>query len=300
MKIMVAHRTQHYKGKPTETYARSMVRTLRKLGHEVIEAPKGRLKVDEAYKSMDLLLDVDSGRDEQGKLLWHAETERVPCKSALYLIDSHGYPSLHKRIARNYDNIFFAVWDKRDLFAKHPSAHWCPNFTDLKWFNGINYPLTGYENDFGFFGSKGGLDRADPMIEIAKANKWTYSVREVVRGGKHRWPATAEAMAACEFLFNRGQKHDSPNLRVIESMAMNRPLITDFDPRSGMNKLFESGTHYLGYEYFSYKGLEEAMRWCVDNPHKSKEMARRAYAEVKANHLVGNRIDQILEVVNND
>ncbi len=296
MKIMLAHRALTYKGIPVETYSRSMVRTLRKMGHEVIEAPKGRLVRDDAYKAMDLLLDVDSGRDESGKLLWHAETERVPCKSALFLIDSHGYPSLHKRIARNYDHVFFAVWDRRDLFAKHPSAHWCPNFTDLKWFNGVDYPITGYESDFGFFGSKGGLDRADAMIKIAAANGWKSSVRQVGVSAKHRWPETAEAMAACRFLFNKGQKHDSPNLRVMESMAMNRPLITDHDPRSGMGKIFQSGTHYLGYEYFSYDGLEGAMKWCMDNPHKAQEMARRAYAEVKANHLVINRIQQILGV----
>jgi hypothetical protein len=297
MKIMAAHRAQYYKTGPIETYARSMVYTLRKLGHEVIEVPKARLKTDNAYKSVDLLLDIDSGRDESGQLVWHAQNERVPCKSAVYFIDSHGYPSMHKRISKHYDHIFFSVWDKRDLFAKHPSAHWSPNFTDLRWFNGADYPLTSFNYDFGFFGSKGGLDRADKMKLIATDNKWTYSVREVMRGGKHRWPRTANAMAACQFLFNKGQKHDGPNLRVMESMAMNRPLINDRDDRSGMDKLFEEGKHYLGYDYFTFEDLEEKMRWCIDHPSKARKMALAAYYEVRSNHLVGNRISQILEIV---
>jgi outer membrane translocation and assembly module TamA len=61
MKIMVAHRGQHYQHELVETYALSMVRTLRRMGHEVIEVPKGRLKDDSAYKRVDLLLDIGLG-----------------------------------------------------------------------------------------------------------------------------------------------------------------------------------------------------------------------------------------------
>lgn len=296
MKIMVAHRGQHYQHELVETYALSMVRTLRRMGHEVIEVPKGRLKDDSAYKRVDLLLDIDCGRDTTGDLGFHCTSEKVPCRSAVYFIDSHGYPSLHKRAAQHYDHVFFAVHAKRDLFAKHPSAHWCPNFTDLKWFDGERYDRERIHH-FGFFGSKGGLDRAKPLIQIANDHNWKHHVGQICPGGKHQWPGTAQAMAACHFLFNHQQKHDGPNLRVMESMAMKRALICDRDPASGMDLLFKPDVHYIPYESYTYNGLEDAMRFCIENPKKAQTIAEIAYQNVKKNHLVQNRMDQIMEVV---
>jgi hypothetical protein len=294
---MVAHNGQYAISRVVETYARSMVRDLRDKGHQVIETQKTPPKAAAVYNEVDFLLDIDCGRDDDGKLHWHGEAIKPRVKSAVYFIDTHGYPSLHHRLAKNYDHVFFCVWDKRDRFSTHPSAHWCPNFTDLMWFDGTKYTPQSYDFNFGFFGSKGGLERANPLIEIANNRNWKAVSRQVARGGKHRWPETAMEMSKCQFLFNHGQKHDGPNLRVMESMAMKRPLITDQDPRSGMDKLFEPGIHYIPYEAYTYKHLEQRMQWCMDNPDKAKLIAQHAYDEVTQNHLVGNRIDQILEVV---
>lgn len=278
-------------------YSLSMVKALQNLGHEVIQVPKGRLPNEDIYDRVDLLLDIDCGRDKEGSLGWHCASEKVSCKSAVYFIDSHGHPSDHRRASKQYDHVFFAVYAKRDLFATHPSAHWSPNFTDLKWFNGEDYPLTGFEYDFGFFGSKGGLDRTKPLIEICNDQKWTHHVGQICPSGKHQWPGTARAMAACRNLFNKSQKHDGPNLRVMESMAMKRPLVMDNDSTSGMNRLFTPGVHYMPYEYFTYEGLEGSMKWMMENPKKSQIMAELAYKEVKEKHLVEHRIEQIMEVV---
>lgn len=299
MRVMVAHNGQYLANQPIETYARSMIRVLRSLGHEVLEAPKAPLTKPDAYHQVDFLLDIDCGRDSSGQLRWHGETVKPPCKSAVYFIDSHGYPTEHKRLAPRYDHVFFAVWDKRDLFASHPSAHWCPNFTDLHWFNGASYDYYTHSSryDFGFFGSKGGLGRAKPLIEIANDNGWTHDVRQVSKQGKHRWPYLAEAMARCRVLFNHGQKHDGPNLRVMESMAMRRPLITDLEDRSGMSRLFTPFVHYAPIASYTYKGLGARMIDVMKAPEEAERMAQRAYDEVVAKHLVQNRIEQILEVV---
>jgi hypothetical protein len=295
MRIMVTRNWHMHGSDPVETYSSSVVRVLREKGHEVVDIPKGPAN----YDGIDLILDVDCGRNAKGELIWQAQDGPLPVPSAVMLIDSHGYPSLHKRLAPNYDHVFFAVWDKRGLFTKHPSAHWCPNFTDLKWFNGAEYPEPedGYPTDFGFFGSKGGLSRAEKMTEIAAKNNWTAEARQINVGAKHRWPQTAEAMANCRNLFNCQQKHDGPNLRVMESMLMNRPLIADVDPRSGMTKLFTPGEHFVPYHAYSNEGLEEGMRWMMDNRETAKEIASSAYIEVREKHLVENRIDQMLEVV---
>jgi hypothetical protein len=252
---------------------------------------------------MDLLLDIDCGRDEKGHLRWHGETEKPGCPSAVYLIDSHGNPELHRAVAPRYDHVFFAVHAKRDLFAGHKSAHWSPNFTDAMWFDNENLKTDYTDHIFGFFGSKGGLDRADPMKVIAEANGWKCRVDQIRKEGRQRWPFTGIAMRECRYLFNHGQKHDGPNLRVMESMLTQRTLITDTDERDGMSKLFEPWVHYVPYGNFtngvySYDGLEGAMKWCIDNEVSARVIAGHAYNEVKAKHLVGNRIDQILEAVN--
>jgi spore maturation protein CgeB len=110
------------------------------------------------------------------------------------------------------------------------------------------------------------------------------------------WPKTAEAMAFCKVLFNRGQKHDGPNQRVIESMLMDRPLISDRDARDGMKQLFEEGEHYLAYS--SEAELANNLEWCLREPSLAGSMARRAYELAKEKHQVKHRIEQILEICN--
>jgi hypothetical protein len=275
-----------------------MVRAFRELGHEVIEAPKSRFKRDDNYNLFDILIDIDCGRDLSGNNHFHLHDGPVPIPSVAFLIDTHGNPDLHQRISRHADHVFFAVWDKRDLFTDHPSAHWAPNFTDLNFFDKMKYNEVTPNIDFGFFGTKGGQDRANKMIEYCKANDWTYDVDEIGRKGKHRWPETARRMAHCRWLFNHGQKHDDPNLRVMESMAMGKPLITGTDIRSGMGYLFEPWQHYIPYEAYSYEGLLDRMKWVNNKPEAAKKIAMQAYEEVCKNHLTEHRVNQILEVVN--
>ena len=300
MRIMVAHLARIWKDRVVETYARSMIRVLRERGHTVIEAGK---TPHANYSDVDLLLDIDCGRDEKGDLRWHGESAVPNVHSAVYFIDSHGHPDLHRRIAPHYDHVFFAVWSKRDLFSRHNSAHWCPNFTDKTWFDGSQYQSGVFSADFGFFGSKGGLDRAAPLQKIALARGWSTDVRQINYQERHRWPHTAEEMAKCRVLFNHGQKHDGPNLRVLESMAMKRPLITDDDPLDGMQNIFMPYAHYIPYGNFNVNtrtydhiGLEEAMEMALQP--SAMAVAETAYNEVMEKHLVENRIDQILEVVN--
>jgi hypothetical protein len=296
MRIIVFRNKIIHNGALVDNYSSSIVRVLRDKGHEVIDSLKDSQR---EYAGVDLALDIDCGRNPAGKLLFRATDGKLPVKSAVMFIDTHGYPDMHEHLAPNYDHVFFAVWDKRDRFSMHPSAHWCPNFTDKKWFNGEEYgspPQAPYGFDFGFFGSKGGLERAARMKEIATANLWKADVREVGRNTKQRWPATAEAMANCRILFNHGQKHDDPNLRVMESMLMKRPLITGVDDRSGMSKLFVAWKHFIPYESYSYSGLDYAMHWAMTHPKSAKAIATEAYIEVMTNHLVENRVSQILEV----
>ncbi len=288
------------RGEEVMTYSNSTSKALTEQGHTVV--PMGEGHALASFKSIattglkhyDFFLDLDCGRNKEGNLAF--QTEKPPIPSAVRYIDTHGHPSLHKRLAKNYDHVFFAVWDRRDIFTNHPSTHWCPNASDAQYFYKDVLPIAQHEArpfDVGFFGSKGGIDRADVLEDMCARHSWTLDVREIGKNG-HRWPRTSEAMALCRVLFNRGQKHDGPNQRVIESMLMERPLVTDRDPRDGMKELFEEGTHYLSYG--SDAELADNLGWCLREPSLAASMAHRAYELAYEKHQVKHRVEQILEV----
>ena len=280
---------------PVESYARCVHEELEKLGHTVDNVYGQEFTNTDYY---DLYMELDNGRDAEGDLGFgkHIDRSDICIPTAVWFIDSHGRPDLHRALAPAYTHVFFAVWDKRDLFKEHPSAHWCPNATDPRFFYPINVGLPQF--DFGFFGSKTGLDRADKMIEICKRRGWSYDVRQIGGGPfKHKWPRTCEAMNNCKVLFNHGQKHDAPNLRVLESMAVGRPLISDLEPRSGMSRLFTPDKHYLAYESYTQNGLEEQMEIALTGKF-SHNMATTAQSLVLGHHLIKNRVEQMLEVFN--
>lgn len=284
---------------PVACYARSYAEAFAQMGHTVECVGEGhRLATLNALEQRpDLIVEIENGRNAEGQLIFQVPQLDWPAipTTAVVLVDSHGHPDLHQAIARSYEHVFFAVWARRDLFSKHASAHWCPNATDLTFFNPWTEP-SGPEVDYGFFGSKMGLERANDMIQICQQKEWTYDVREVIKARRHRWPATAQAMASCNYLFNMGQKHDGPNQRVIESMAMCRPLITDLDETDGMAKLFKNGEHFAGYHKGVPGELEEAMQLVRDQEF-AQPMARNAFKEVHDKHQVKHRAAQILEVV---
>jgi len=289
------------RGNPiTATYSHSTSDALISLGHTVTSIGEGHeitsfndpIWAQKALgvKDYDLFIDLDCGRNEDGAFNYQCQDERAPIPSAVRFIDSHGHPSYHKRAAVNYDHVFFAVWAKRDLFVKHPSAHWCPNASDAYYFF-PNHTLPTI--DVGFFGTKGGLSRAEDLKEACAANDWSTDVREIGKK-RNRWPTTGEAMNNCRVLYNCGQKHDGPNQRVIESMLVGRPLINDFDSIDGMTQLFTPGTHYL--PYLEREGMAEQIKWCLQEPERATMMANRAYEEAYNKHQVKHRVAQILEV----
>ncbi len=300
-------------GEEVMTYSNSTVTALEEHGHIVTPMGEGHqfTSFDQMPKRIvdhhELFIDLDCGRNADGDLSF--QTEKPPIPSAVRFIDTHGHASLHKRLAPIYDHVFFAVWDQRDIFKGHSSVHWCPNASDADYFSpgivrlahaenptvldGVTLTGESFPFDVGFFGSKGGLPRADDMKAIAERHGWLTDVREMGRRN-HRWPHTAQAMSLCKVLFNQGQKHDGPNQRVIESMLVGRPLVTDRDKRDGMSQLFKEGEHYLGYD--SIPELANQIDWCLNEPSLASSMATRAYGCAVEEHQVRNRVKQILEV----
>lgn len=299
MKILCVYRQAHRNDRPVESYARSCVYYLRQMGHAADTAGPGHEhahpKDVPGLRDYDLLLEIETGREPNGTLRFYvAEIDRSERPlSAIWLIDSHGYASLHKRMAAEYDKVFFAVYSKREIFRNLNSC-WLPNATDPRFFDYKNLPDTEIEFDFGFFGSKRGLVRANYMIELCNVRGWSCQVREVVKRDRHRWPATGIAMRGCHVLFNQGQRQDGPNQRVLESMAVGRPLISDYDPASGMVNLFTAGQHYIAYTKHDKDSLEDAMEYLISYEEERERIAENAYNEVMSKHLIPHRMKRLL------
>lgn len=296
MQILFAYYKHYYQDEVVPSYGTCMVRELRALGHDVIETGKERFDNLNKYKRFDLLIDLDSGRNSKGQYGWHLHDGPVPIPSVAYFIDTHGKQDIHAKCAARADHVFFAPWVKRDVFSDHESAWWAPCATDLEYFN-LEQRSNKPEFDFGFYGSKGGLDRAEPMIALCKKHSFTYDVRQISKQYKHQWPMTGIAMGRCKALFSHGQKHDGPNQRVLESMAVGRVLISDNDIRSGMGHLFEPWGEYIPYTPYSCEGLEKAMLFVKRKPEACAKIAENAYNKVVKNHLIKHRVKQIMEVV---
>ncbi|MDY6957696.1 MAG: glycosyltransferase [Halobacteriota archaeon] len=297
MRIVLCYKIDVRAGHFVECYASSAARELRELGNDVTECGEGHTitALDQLEcKDYDLLIEIENGRNSKGELNFQQHEHQWNIPSVVYLIDSHGHPDLHKRISSSYSYVFFAVWARRDLFVGHPHAYWLPSATDLKWFDWHNFADVGCKYDFGFFGSKGGLHRAKPLIDICVKNGWTFDVRQVTKARRPKWPQCGEAMAACYFLFNHSQKHDI-NQRVFESLAMCRPLLNDFDSESGIDKLFQPWKHFIPYESYTYRDLEERCKWIFNNSHESQKIAEQGYEEIVKQHTVKHRMQSIME-----
>jgi hypothetical protein len=302
VRIAVVFRADYYQGKPVPAYPWSYVDAFCEMGHHVTVFGEGHPGASDPDPSQfDLLLEIENGRNDKGELRFQHAEKRYGIESAVLLYDTHGQPDLHQAIAQKYHHVFFGSWVKRGLFADHKSAHWCPSATDLKWFGTPEQLATEPTIDVGFFGSKRGLERAKDLVEICKRNGWTYDVRQIASNRRVRWPATGNAMAKCRVLFNRGQKHDGPNQRVMESMAMGRPLLTDLDERDGMQKLFRP---YVDYYPYTPETLGPALELLCNEKREGvsvagmpQGMAGNARRAVEAKHTIKHRARQILEVV---
>lgn len=301
MRILLGYRQDIRKDKPVECYARCVHHWLEVFGHEVTPVGEGHEFTDLKNcnpKAFDYFLEIENGRNTSGDLVFqganvHRSTH--PIKRGVWYIDSHGKPTLHRRTAKTYDDVFFAVWSRRELFSGLKSAHWLPNATDERFFHPRETSVPQLY-DFGFFGSSTGIDRADPLKEICIRNGWSYDIRQVSKPHRHKWPMCSEAMATCRNLFNHGQKHDL-NQRVFESMAHRVPLINDRDPASGIDRIFVEGKHYISYESYTYDDLEEKCKWVMMYPELAEDIALAGYKEVLDNHLIKHRVEYILEVI---
>jgi len=297
-KIVVNYRKDFQRGKEIETYAKAFAYYLSKT-HEVLATEIGATIPNTDFINFDSgvewIVDLDNGRNIEGNFSFSVPNFAHSAKRAVWFIDSHGQPSLHHRLAQHYDAVFFAVWSRRDLFAKHPRAYWLPCCTDIRWFHPLYIGIPEIKYDWGFFGSRHGLDRAAELKTICERLGYTYDIREVARSFTHKWPNTGTAMAACRNLFNKGQKHDSPNQRVMESMLVGAPLLTNIDPADGMNLLFTEGEHYIGY---TEESLQERIKWMVEHRGECATIAKAAQQRVINRHTMEHRVKAMCEVLN--
>ncbi len=108
MKIILSYRRDIRRDKVVECYPTCYGRRLVEKGPDIVEIGEGHpiVKIEDVDVSKwDLLLEIENGRGEDGKLRFQLQNSTPLVTSAVVLIDSHGHPDLHKDIAGLYSQM---------------------------------------------------------------------------------------------------------------------------------------------------------------------------------------------------
>jgi len=84
------------------------------------------------------------------------------------------------------------------------------------------------------------------------------------------------------------------NMRFFEVLSTGTCLLTNRDVEG-----FEALGFVEDEDFVGFQGIEEMcekMQWCLDNPGKREEIARRGHEKVRAHHTYTHRMRKILEV----
>lgn len=237
----------------------------------------------------DLVLEVEGNNVET--LGHHASG--VPC--AWWAIDSHLHMSYDRHFfkAKFYDHVFVAqkhhVVRYQD-WAWTPSS-WLPLAADPTIFRPERVEP---RFDIGFVGS------ALPGLHDARRALLSRLVRRfdrvlMVRGAFRR--EVAREVSRCRLVFNRSL-HRDVNMRVYETLACGRPLLTDRLPEEcGLEEVARDGETAFLYEDAS---VEDVVVRLLQDQDRLDRVAEAGRASVLARHTYQHRAAEILRVMGLD
>lgn len=216
--------------------------------------------------------------------------DRLPCKKACYLIDSHLPLNLvwHKEWARKFDYVFVA---QREYIPQFQAAgihhiHWLPLGCDPE----VHARGTGEKiYDVGFVGT-------NPEGHIRHTLLKKVSEKFNVHIQRCFWKEMADVFSKSRIVFNKAILNDL-NMRVFESMSTGSMLLTDQPSEAcGQNELFTPGEDFAVY---TEENLLSQVDYYLKNDAIREKIAASGYEKVKRAHTYQHRVEAMLEVVFN-
>jgi hypothetical protein len=234
----------------------------------------------EAFRP-DWIIQVDDSSP-----LPHLGLEGLSYPKAWYAVDSHLHWEWHKHYAPLFEIVFCAQKNHVEALSSfRGGVEWLPlSFTDEPAF----LPWDLREHDVSFVGT---LDPAINPARIALLDglKALGQGVHVARG--HCQPI----YRASRVVINQSAKDDL-NFRFFEAMGCGALLVTDRISHS-LGEMGEPGVDFLVYEPGDAADLRAKIGWALGHPQEAAAMARRANAKVAAKHLIGHRIERIVDVL---
>jgi Glycosyl transferases group 1/DUF based on E. rectale Gene description (DUF3880) len=235
-------------------------------------------------KSIDLLLCIDP----IGKF-FPMGLNKLPCPTAIYLIDVHQDLNSRLRLAAFFDYVFVAQCDYMTTFKNNgiENVFWLPLACDPDFHSGRESQEKNY--DIGFVGYKGAGngDRSKVLDTLSSQ----FKLNELNR--KYRPEEIGTIYSQSQMIFNWAINGDV-NMRVFEALCSGRFLLTN-EIENGLEKLFSDKQHFG-----LYRNVEELLvlaQYYLDNPEEREIIAKAGQVEVLAKHTYEHRTKQILSTV---
>ena len=248
----------------------------------VVEAAAARLG-----GPVDLLLAIE------GETYVPRGVERAPCRTALWLIDTHLHArrddDLHAVLAPRFDRVFVAQRAGVDALARWGvDARWLPLACDPEVHRQPT-PAGGRDLDLVFVGHVRPFHaRRRRLLERLRA-RFEARHRVEVREGVWR-EDMARLFARAKVVWNCSLAGDL-NMRVFEALASGAVLVTDRLPDGSQDALFAPGEHLLVYDDDTLEDVVE--RALADAPMR-EAIAARGQALALRHHTYAGRMTRLV------
>jgi hypothetical protein len=237
--------------------------------------------VESGFPPPDLVVLIDPAGD-----FFPRGLEKMPCPTAVYLIDVHRHLRSREVLAPLFDYVFVAQKDYVDHFRRlgNPQVYWLPLACDTE--------LHGRRSrtkiwDIGFVGQVHSPARARRLGELAE--------RFRLNDYRRRYPKEeiAEIYSQSRIVFNSSIDGDL-NMRVFEALASGSMLVTD-RIENGQAELFQDRVHLV--EYSDDRDLLSQVEYYLERDEERERIARAGFERVMAQHTYAHRCQSILDTI---
>jgi spore maturation protein CgeB len=199
-------------------------------------------------------------------------------------IDSHCIPQQHVNTCNkhNIDIVLNAVYGHEKYFKQK-----CIYFPNA-YPDDLIFPMDIHRKyDVGFCGNY--LNRKD-WIDYIESNGINVKKDIFVIGNE-----MVKMINSYKIHFNRNISDDI-NFRTFETLGCKTLLLTNYTP--GLETLFNIGTNIVTYS--DKNDMIDKINYYIKHDSERKEMVQRGYDHVKKNHTYVNRVEQLIDIINEE
>ena len=229
--------------------------------------------------SPDWILFVESGVWFEMPLL-----DEMAVPKACYLIDTHLFPADHLAIASRFDVVFLAQKAYVEVFRERLSrpVYWLPLAADQKVHRPWPVPET---FDLGICSS------LSPVPDRRSRRLARLEIHFSLGRRRAFLEEMSKFLSGARVLFNSAVKDDL-NMRVFESMAIGKCLLTD--PVPGLSDLFIPDVDLVLYDD---SDLVDKARFLLDHPEIREKIAASGRKKTLARHTYRHRARSVVRIL---